>query len=207
MYVPPLFAEEDAETVAAMIDAARLGLLVTHGRQGLTATHLPFIHDRAGGRLVGHIARANPQWRDGAAEALVVLGGPEAYVSPNWYPSKAVDGKQVPTWNYEAVHVTGAVEWFDDRDRLLDIVARLSDRHEAGREQPWSIGDAPAEYIERLLGGIVGVEVAIGRIEAKRKLSQNKPPADRRGVVEGLSASADARDRLVADRMRSREEC
>jgi len=202
MFIPPLFAEDDPEVVAAIIDQARLGLLVTHGPEGLQATHLPFLHDRGRGRLVGHIARANRQWQVSQGPALVVFAGPEAYVSPNWYPSKAVDGKQVPTWNYEAVHVTGAVEWFHDEARLKDVVSRLSDRFEEGRPRPWTLDEAPADYIDRLLRGIVGVEIAIERIEAKRKLSQNKPDADRAGVVAGLTASDDPRDHALARRMR-----
>lgn len=202
MFTPPLFAEDDPEVVAAMIDHARLGLLATHGPEGLQATHLPFLHDRERGRLVGHIARANRQWQVSEGPALVVFAGPEAYVSPNWYPSKAVDGKQVPTWNYEAVHVTGAVEWFHEEARLRDVVARLSDRFEAGRPRPWALDEAPADYIDRLLRGIVGVEVAIERIEAKRKLSQNKPEPERKGVAEGLMTSDDPRDHALARRMR-----
>ncbi len=205
MYTPPHFAEHDPDAIAALIEGARLGLLVTHGPQGLYATHLPFLHDRERNRLVGHIARANPHpARAGDDDALVVLTGPEAYVSPAWYPSKAADGRQVPTWNYEAVHLYGRLQWFDDPARLLEVVRRLSDRHERGRAEPWSVDDAPADYVERLLRGIVGVELHVTRVEAKRKMSQNKPESDRSGVVEGLASSPDPRDRLVADAMRRR---
>lgn len=203
MYVPPYFAETDADAIAAMIEAARLGVLVTHGEGGLTATHLPFLFEREPMKLVGHVARANPHHAlSGDGEALVILSGPEAYVSPNWYPSKAVDGKQVPTWNYEAVHLYGTLEWFGDADRLLDVVARLSQKHESRFEKPWTVADAPAPYVERLLRAIVGVELSVTRVEAKRKLGQNKPEADRLGVIEGLAMSPDPRDRLVADAMK-----
>jgi len=204
MYVPPYFAEDDPDAIAAMIEAARLGVLVTHGEGGLYATHLPFLlTSRQPMRLLGHVARANPHREHaGDGEALVILSGPEAYVSPNWYPSKSIDGKQVPTWNYEAVHLYGTLRWFDDPRGLLDVVTRLSERHEAGRPRPWSVADAPADYVERLLRGIVGVELSVTRVEAKRKLGQNKPEADRLGVIEGLAMSPDPRDRLVADAMK-----
>ena len=203
MWTPPAFAETDPEAIAAMIEAARLGVLVTHGPQGLVATHLPFLLEREPMRLVGHIARANPHRAlAGEGEALVILSGPEAYISPNWYPSKAVDDRQAPTWNYEAVHLYGTLRWFDDRESLLGVVTQLTDRHEAGREQPWSVSDAPADYVNRLLGGIVGLELSVTRVEAKRKLGQTKPEADRLGVIEGLAASPDPRDRLVAEAMK-----
>ena len=203
MYPPAPFVVEDPDLIAAMVARARLGILVTHGPEGLAATHLPFLYDPVNRRLLGHMARANPQ-RAGAAdgEALVILQGPEAYVSPDWYPSKAEDQRQVPTWNYEAVHLHGRLEWFDDRDRLLDAVSRLWNRHEAGRQRPWSIDDAPPDYIERLLRGIVGVEMHVSRIEARRKLGQNKPERDRSGVIEGLAMSSDPRDRLMAELMK-----
>jgi transcriptional regulator len=204
MYVPPQYAETDPDIIAAMIERSRLGMLVTHGDQGLFATHLPFLMtSREPMRLIGHIARANPhRERVGEGEALVVLTGPEAYVSPSFYPSKAIDGRQVPTWNYEAVHLYGRLDWIDDRDALLDIVTRLSERHEANRPHPWKVSDAPADYVERLLRGIVGLQLSVTRVEAKRKLAQTKPESDRLGVIEGLAMSPDPRDRLVAEAMK-----
>lgn len=202
MYVPADFEVTDPAEIDALVERARLAVLVTHGPEGLYATHLPLIRD--GGRLLGHIARANPHPRlSGPEEALAILQLDEAYVSPNWYPSKAIDGRQVPTWNYEAVHLYGRLEWFEDRPRLLDLLNRLTDRHEAARPAPWRVADAPADYVERLLRGIVGLSFAITRVEAKRKLGQNKPQADREGVAAGLEASSDGRDRAVAARMRS----
>lgn len=203
MHVPPAFAETDPEAVEAMIAEARLGLLVTHGPQGLFATHLPFVWDRAGRVLTGHLARANPhRARAGDAEALVVLTGPEAYVSPGWYPSKAADPRQVPTWNYEAVHLRGRLEWFEDPARLRRLLAELTERHERARPEPWRLEDAPADYVERLLRGIVGVAVRVTEVTAQRKLSQNRTPEDRAGVRAGLAASPDPRDRLAAARIR-----
>ncbi|HYE42401.1 MAG TPA: FMN-binding negative transcriptional regulator [Caulobacteraceae bacterium] len=206
MYPPAAFVVDDPAVIEAMVGRVRLGMLVTHGPGGLAVTHLPFLYDAANRRLLGHMARSNPQ-RAGAGdgEALAILPGPEAYVSPDWYPSKADDGRQVPTWNYETVHLHGTLEWFEDRGRLLDAVARLSERHEAGRPRPWSIADAPADYVERLLRGIVGVEMRVTRIEARRKLGQNKPERDRAGVIEGLAMSPDPRDRLMAELMQSED--
>jgi len=203
MWTPPAFVVDDPDTIAAMIDGSRLGVLVTHGPDGIEATHLPFLFDREPMRLIGHVARANPHRAlAGDGEALVILSGPEAYISPDWYPSKAADGRQVPTWNYEAVHLYGALDWFDDRDGLLDVVDRLSARFEAGRPRPWTTAEAPADYIEKLLKGIVGVTLTVTRVQAKRKMSQNKPEAERLGVIEGLALSPDPRDRLVAEAMK-----
>jgi transcriptional regulator len=136
------------------------------------------------------VARANPPGRatPAGAAALAILLGPDAYVTPSWYPSKREGGKVVPTWNYLAVHAHGAVRFFEDRARLLDVVTRLTLRHEAGRAHPWKVADAPPDYLEAMLGGIVGVELTITRLEGKWKVSQNRSEADRRGVEEGLRA-------------------
>lgn len=186
MYIPSAFAETDDEVVAAMVARSGLGLLVTHGPDGLFASHLPVI--REGGVFVSHCARANPHRNladDG--EALLIFAGPQGYVSPAHYPSKAAHGRVVPTWNYEAVHVYGRLTWTEDRERLLAIVSGVSEQHEAGRAEPWAVGDAPAAYIERLLNGIVGWELRPTRIEAKRKLSQHQNAEDRNGAIAGLS--------------------
>jgi transcriptional regulator len=148
--------------------------------------------------VTGHIARANPQWKLGAGRGLIVLAGPEAYVSPSFYPSKAEHGKTVPTWNYEAVHLTGPVEWFDDAARLEDVVRRLSVAHEADRAEPWRIEDAPPAYISAMLRGIVGVEMRVEHVEAKRKLSQNKSKADFGGVIAGLGVGDPAATEIAA---------
>lgn len=208
MYLPEAFAVSDPEEVVAMLAAARLGALVTHGPGGLFASHLPLLHDREAGRLIGHLARPNPH-RDQApdgSEALVIFQGPDAYVSPGWYPSKAEHGRVVPTWNYEAVHVHGRVRWFTDAQRLADLVRRLTDRFEAGQPKPWSIDDAPADFTRRMIAGIVGAEVQIDRVLAKRKLSQNRSAADRQGVIAGLSASFEPSDQKIAERMQSLED-
>ena len=147
------------------------------------------------GTLYGHVAKANPQWREvPVGEAMAIFMGPDAYVTPSWYEGKSRDGKVVPTWNYVAVHAYGPVEFFEDADRLLDVVTRLTDLHEASRPRPWAVSDAPPDFIQAQLRGIVGVRLPITRIDAKRKMSQNRKAEDRANVKEGLSGSDDARE-------------
>jgi transcriptional regulator len=155
---------------------------------------LPFFYDRERGTLQGHFARNNDHWRrvDGR-EALVIVRGPDAYVTPEWYASKAEHGRVVPTWNYVVAHVHGTVTIHDDPVWLADLVRRLTDHHEAGRPAPWSVDDAPERFVEGQLRAIVGLEVAIRRIDAKFKLSQNRPEADIDGVVAGLRSVGDER--------------
>jgi len=203
MYNPKAFAVEDLPHLHQMMDDCRLAVLVTHGEHGLQASHLPLLLDtRQGpnGTLHGHMARANPQWRDleAGAEALVVFAGVDAYVSPGFYPGKAEHGKVVPTWNYLAVHAYGNAEVFSDPQRLRNLVGELTHRHESGRAQPWKIDDAPAEYIDSMLKAIVGFALPIQRLEGKRKLSQNRSPADAAGVRNGLAASLDPQDQALA---------
>ncbi len=207
MYVPKAFAVTELDELQRMISASRLALLVSHGEQGLLASHLPLLlvpGEGEFGTLYGHFARANPQWRElqAGAEVLVVFQGDEAYVSPSFYPSKAEHGKVVPTWNYQAVHAYGRAEVFDERERLLALVSALSDRHEQPRAQPWAVSDAPADYLEPMLRAIVGFALPISRLQGKAKLSQNKSDADRAGVRAGLAASAlDSERRLGAAMM------
>ncbi len=202
MYLHDAFNVTDPAEARAMLAAARLGCLVTHDPQGLFATHIPFVFDPEAGVLRGHLARENEHWRRGDGAALVVFQGIEAYVSPSWFPSKQAHGRVVPTWNYEIVHVYGSLAWHEDRDWLRAQIGALTHRFEDARPNPWRVEDAPADHIERLLGGIVGVEIAIDRIEAKRKLSQNRSDADRLGAADGLAASDDPRDRLTGEAMR-----
>jgi transcriptional regulator len=198
MYTPAHFAAEDADALIDRIAMRSAAILVTHE---LEATHLPILWDSARKIATGHIARANPQWKGGDGPGLMILAGPAAYVSPGWYPSKAENGKVVPTWNYEAVHLTGRVEWFDDAARLEALVRALSVRHEAGRAAPWTLEDAPRPYIEAMLRGIVGVALHADKVEAKRKLSQNKSAADFAGVAAGLASSCSAVGRELAASM------
>lgn len=204
MYVPHHFAADDADALIARLARRWAGVLITIGDDGApVATHMPILWDRERRVATGHIARLNPQWKRGPGKGLIVLSGPEAYVTPAWYPSKAEHGKAVPTWNYEAVHVTGRVEWFDDAKRLEAIVRDLSALHEEGREEPWAIGDAPRAYIQALLGGFVGVTLTAERVEAKRKLSQNKSEADFDGVTCGMTASSEPMAQEIAALMRA----
>lgn len=204
MYVPAHFAADDPDALIARLAHRWAGVLITVDVDGTpVGTHMPLLWDAERKIATGHIARANPQWKQGEGRGLIVLSGPEAYVTPNWYPSKAEHGKAVPTWNYEAVHLSGRVEWFDDAARLEGVVRDLSAFHEAEHPKPWSIADAPRAYIDALLRGIVGVAMHVDRIDAKRKLSQNKSEADFNGVVGGLAASEDAMAREVADLMRA----
>ncbi|HWM62290.1 MAG TPA: FMN-binding negative transcriptional regulator [Rhizomicrobium sp.] len=181
MYVPDHFREDRPDVLRGAMRRIGFATLVT---QGLEANHLPTLLD--GNVLRGHVARANPVWKSGAGEALAIFLGPHAYVSPSWYPSKAETGKAVPTWNYITVHARGAINWIVDGDWLRAHVTALSATHEAGRENPWAIGDAPASYVDGLLRAIVGFELSIAKLEGKWKLSQNHDAADRAGVREGL---------------------
>jgi len=193
MYTPAHFAEERPEALHQLICQYPLGLLCRQGPQGLDADHLPFLLDAERGphgTLVAHVARANALWREvppgGAVNALVVFRGQHGYISPNWYPSKHETHRAVPTWNYEAVHVHGRLTVHDDERHVRGVVARLTRRHEATEPRPWKMGDAPADYLNEMLRAIVGIELAITRIEGKRKLSQNRTAPDRDGAVAAL---------------------
>jgi transcriptional regulator len=206
MYVPPAFRIEDLAEIQALMRSARLAQVVTLGAGGLAATPLPLLLDPdegAFGTLYGHLARANPQWREAApgGEALAIFMGPDAYVTPAWYAAKAETGKVVPTWNYETVQARGPAEFFDDPDRLHAVVTRLTDRHEAARAEPWAVADAPEPFVRAQLRGIVGLRLPIARLEGKRKMSQNRSPADQGRVREGLALSADPADRSAAAAM------
>lgn len=202
MYVPAHFAVTDAE-VAPVLRAGGLAHLVTPTAAGLVATPLPLLYDEPGGALVGHVARNNPHWSAvPTGDSLAIFAGPQAYVSPNWYPSKAEHGRAVPTWNYEVVHVHGRLVVHDDVDWLRAHVTALTDAHEAAHAHPWQVTDAPAEFVAGQLRAIVGLELVITRVEGKAKLSQNRSAADRAGVIAALSASDRASDRAVAAAMR-----
>jgi transcriptional regulator len=193
LYVPPLFKEDRIDVLHAAIRQSGLGTLVTLTADGLIASHVPMLLDpepSPHGTLLGHVARPNPQARGAVAgvQALAIFQGPDAYVTPSWYATKRETGKVVPTWNYVAIHAYGQVEFFDATDRLRAIVTGLTEREEAGRAEPWAVSDAPAGYVEGMLQGIVGFALPIVRLEGKWKMSQNRPAADRAGVVAGLEA-------------------
>ena len=206
MYLPSAFRQDDLAELHAQLQASPFALLTSAGAAGVQASHLPLLlapDEGEFGTLYGHFARANPHWRDlqGGAEALAVFSGPDAYISPGWYPAKAEHGKVVPTWNYIAVHARGPVELIEEPERLLQIVSRLSDQHESGRERPWAVSDAPREYIDSMLRAIVGFALPIRRLEGKWKLGQNRSAADQAGVRDGLAASTSPGDRELATRM------
>ncbi|HKM61254.1 MAG TPA: FMN-binding negative transcriptional regulator [Acidisphaera sp.] len=193
MYLPPAFREDDVAVLHDAIRRIRFGALVTVDADGVPdASHVPMLVDpdpAPYGTLIGHLARANPMIR-ATGTALAIFGGPNAYVTPSWYASKREHGKVVPTWNYVAVHATGPIEMIDDADALHAIVKRLTETHEAGRPAPWAVSDAPADFMRGQLKGIVGFRIPIARLEGKWKMSQNRPPADREGVVAGLAQEA-----------------
>lgn len=202
MYTPPAFKENDPQALRTMIRESGLATLVTMTAEGLMATPLPLFLDEVEGPdgvLYGHISKANRQWRlPAAGEGLALFQGPDAYVTPSWYATKQRTGKVVPTWNYLAVHAYGPVEFFDDERRLHELVSRLTARHEGSLAEPWAVTDAPDAYIRSQLKGIVGMRLAITRLEGKRKMSQDESVEDRLGVARGLAASDRANDRAVA---------
>jgi len=194
MYVPSHFAADEAD-IRQLLDNHGAADLVTSTEDGLLATFLPFLFDPERGErgsLLGHVARNNDQWRKPVlGQAMVIVRGPDAYISPSWYVTKAEHGRVVPTWNYITAHVYGELVVHDDVAWLESLVRRLTDRHEAGNDSPWSVDDAPSRFIAGQLRAIVGLELVISRIDAKLKLSQNRPEADLEGVVAGLEARGD----------------
>ena len=207
MYIPAHFAPDD-EAVGELLRNHGAADLVTLTADGLVATMLPFVYvPEAGehGALYGHVARNNPQWKlPAVGEALAIVRGPDAYISPTWYASKAEHGRVVPTWNYVTAHVYGRLVVHDEPGWTEDLVRRLTAKHEAANAHPWSVDDAPRVFIEGQLRAIVGIEVAISRVEAKAKLSQNRPSADIPGVVAGLRERGDARGAALVERANER---
>jgi transcriptional regulator len=197
MYVPAHFEETRPEILHQLIRDHALATLVTLGPEGLNANHIPFELDPGPapfGTLRGHVARGNPVWRDFSrdVEALAVFQGPQAYISPSWYQTKRESGKVVPTYNYIVVHAYGPMRIIEDRTWLRGLVERLTTRYEAGRAEPWKVTDAPADFVEQMLGAIIGIEIPLTKVLGKWKVSQNRPSADRDGVVTGLSEMSDA---------------
>lgn len=204
MYVPAHFAVDDPQVLHRIIREHPLGVLVTPGEHGVDADHIPFEFDPgtgALGRLTAHVARANPLWQrcPTGTPVMVIFRGAEAFVSPNWYPSKHEAHRQVPTWNYEVVHAHGTLAVHDDERFVRGLVARLTRHHEAGEPRPWKMTDSAPDYIETMLRNIVGIEVTVTSLVGKSKLSQNREPRDRLGAAQTLAE----RGRLeLAARMR-----
>jgi len=205
VYLPPAFTETRPEVLLEHIERYDFGLLISQGSSGMVASHIPFLvePDGDGLHLHGHIARPNPQAADLArgGEVLVVFHGPHAYISPNWY----MTGPAVPTWNYVDVHAYGAIRLVEDADWLQGTLRRLSERHESRNPTPWRMQDLPEKYLTGMLGGIVGLDITVTRLEGKYKLSQNRPAADRPGVITALEAQGDPEAREVARLMRERQ--
>jgi transcriptional regulator len=197
MYVPDHFREDRADVLHQAVRQTGFATLVT---PGLEANHLPMLLSADGKTLRGHVARANPVWKKGDSEALAIFLGPHAYVSPNWYPSKAQSGKAVPTWNYLTVQARGSLRWIQDAEWMRTLVSNLTDAHEAGREDAWAVSDAPPGYIGTMLRAIVGFELAIETLDGKWKLSQNRDAADRAGVRDGLRDGHEDLSHLMAQR-------
>lgn len=197
MYLPPQFAEPRVEEVHRIVREHPLGMMVRHTAAGLEADHLPFLLDAdqgSHGVLIAHVARANPVWREvqDGADVLVVFRGVQGYISPNWYPGKQETHRFVPTWNYEVVHAHGTIHVRDDETFVRGVVARLTRRHEADQPSPWKMGEAPADYLATQLGNIVGVEIRLNRLDAKRKLNQHHRPQEREGAITGLESVGNA---------------
>ncbi|GGW70638.1 transcriptional regulator [Streptomyces lucensis JCM 4490] len=206
MYVPKHFAPEEAAVLDLLANHGAADL-VTATPRGLLATLLPFEYDPDSGELgslLGHMARANDHWREPAqGEAMVIVRGPEAYITPSWYATKAENHRVVPTWNYVVAHVYGQLVVHDDPAWVEAQMRRLTDRHESGNAEPWSVDEAPAKYVEGRLRAVVGVEVLISRVEAKFKLSQNQPRRNVEGVVAGLGARDRDHDAALAAAVRA----
>ena len=220
MYIPRHFGLEDRAQISDFVARAGAADLVTFDGTELTATLLPVLWDQDSaseangngggpgyGRLLGHIALANPQWKTAkpGVPALAIVHGPQAYISPGWYAAKQEHGRVVPTWNYVTVHFTGPVTFHRDPEWLRGLVTRLTTKYEGQREEPWHVTDAPPAFIDGQLRGIVGVELTVTRVEAKAKLSQNRGAADRAGAIEGLRGEDDPGSAEIADLMARRE--
>lgn len=192
MYTPKSYREERLEVLHALMAAHPLGALVRMGEDGLCADHLPFeiappTPDAPFGTLRAHVARANPLWRGDGVETMVIFQGPHAYITPAWYAEKELSGEEVPTFDYAVVHAHGTLRVIDERDWLLDFLARLTNRHEANQPQPWQVGDAPPAFIDKLLKAIVGIEIPLARLEGKWKMEQKNSVQDQARVARELS--------------------
>lgn len=195
MYVNPLHRLADRDTLFAVMASHPLGAWVCHGRAGLVANHVPFLLDRNRGpcgTLIGHVSRANSVWRElaSASPSVVMFQGPQAYITPGWYPGMAAHGEAVPTWNYVVAHAHGVARAVEDRNWVFDMLRRLTERHEAPRSVPWAVSDAPAAFMERMMRAIVGFEIPIDRLEGKLKASQDEAMPYRLGTVRGLREQA-----------------
>lgn len=206
MYLPRFNAVDDQDEIQRMVEDIGSAEIVTVGPDGTPlATLLPILWSEDGGTVIAHMARANEHWRHiaAASRVLVIIAGPQAYVSPAWYASKAEHGKVVPTWNYTSVHLTGTITVHDDPEWARRAVTELTDRHEQPRAEPWAVTDAPAKYVAGQLKAIVGLQITVERVEAKAKLSQNRSAEDRAGVIAGLNEEGAIREASLAALMKA----
>ncbi len=206
MYVPAHFTEYRIAVLHELIHASTLATLVSMTADGMIASHVPLMLDpdpAPYGTLIGHLAKANPHATAANArvQTLVIFHGPDGYITPSYYAAKQEHGKVVPTWNYAAIHAYGALEAFDNPARLLEVVTRLTRRHEKTRTKPWAVSDAPEDFVQNMLRGIVGIALPIMRLEGKVKMSQNRPAADVAGVIDGLRQ--DGQDALASEVVRA----
>ncbi len=202
MYVPKYFQATD-EQAFKLIGTSPLATLITSVDNTPLATHLPMSLSADQSHLLGHFGRANPQWQHigDNTQALAVFQGADHYISPNWYPSKSVDGKAVPTWNYISAHVSGTVSLLHEKEQKIHLLEDITDKMESHRDGPWGLSDAPDEYINRMLNGIVGIRLDITTIEGQFKLSQNKTEDDKQGVIDGLRTEETAAGHEIADKV------
>jgi transcriptional regulator len=207
MYLPPHYKETRLDVLHQLMRDYPFATLVTLGDNGLEANHVPLLLDPEPapyGTLKGHLSRANPTWRKASSDvnALAIFQGPQAYITPSWYPSKRETGKVVPTWNYAVVHASGPLRVIHDQKWLCAFINQLTDHFESARPEPWKVNDAPVDYMNRQFRAIVGLEIRLNKLQGKWKLSQNKSPSDRHAVVSGLQATGDATALVLADLMR-----
>ena len=206
MYNPSPFKQEDDQQLKGFIAQYPLATLVSINSSGLEANHIPlyFIEDAGKPLLRGHIAKANPLWKEVAdkSQVLTIFQGPQSYISPNWYPSKKEHGKAVPTWNYAVVHLSGEISFINDNAWKLDMLNTLTNKSERHQAAPWTVADSPEGYIERQMAGIVGIEISLSSMHGKWKMSQNRSESDHQGVVDGLSESDQAGAGETADFMK-----
>lgn len=204
MYTPTYHALTNVATMHTHIAEHPLGAWVCAAQSQLIANHIPFVLDTqhgSHGRLLGHVSRANPVWREltMGTPSVVMFMGPHAYITPSWYPGKHQHGKVVPTWNYVTVHVHGMARAIGDTGWILDVINRLTDAQETRRRQPWKVSDAPSAYIETMLQAVVGIEISIERLEARLKVSQDEDEQDRLGTVDGLRQTCNVPAKVLAD--------
>jgi len=201
MYIPRHFQQKNREALYDLIRKHPLATLVVNTSSGLCANHIPLRLVRNSSTdivLHGHIAKANPLWKDSSREALAIFQGTDAYISPNWYPTKQEHGKVVPTWNYVAVHAAGQIQFIDERHWKANFLERLTEEHESNQEKPWAVSDAPEEFTEKMLSAIVGFEIAVRELSGKWKISQNQIEKNQTGAINGLSASSDPNTKALA---------